>query len=263
MDFKLKGKVALVTGGGRGIGRACARILAQEGAAVSINYVRDQASADEVARAIQAAGGSADSVQGDVGNFDDAKCVVEQTIQRFGRIDILVNNAGIVSRKSILEIPLDEWDRVVRTNLYGCFHCSQLVGQHMVRRGEGGRIINISSIHGHVAKADMGAYCSTKGAINMFTRQLAVELAPHRITVNAIASGAIATDINLPLYRSSRPEDRPLQQAVLRRIPAGKIGQPEDIGTMAAFLASEQAPYITGAIVYVDGGYVAEGTARL
>lgn len=108
----------------------------------------------------------------------------------------------------------------------------------------------------------MGAYCATKGAIDMFTRQLAVELAPHGVTVNAIAPGPVDTDIN-PLYRSTLPEDRPIQQGILRRIPAGRIGRPEDIGSMAAYLASEQAAYVTGTIVYVDGGYVAEGTPRV
>lgn len=263
MDYGLRDKVALVTGGGRGIGRGCANVLAREGAQVAVNFVGDRAAAEKTVEAIRAAGGMAEAFQGDVGDEDAATDMVEAVFRRFGSIDVLVNNAGIVSRKSILNVPRDEWDRVIRTNLYGCFHCSRLVARRMIERGAGGRIINISSIHGHVAKADMGAYCSTKGAIDMFTKQLAVELALHEITVNAIGSGAIATDINLPLYRSTDPADRPLQQAVLRRIPLGRIGDPEDIGTAAAFLASAQAKYITGAVLYVDGGYVAEGTARI
>ena len=184
------------------------------------------------------------------------------TLERFGRIDILVNNAGIVSRKPILEIPLEEWDRVVHTNFYGCFHCSRLVGQRMVARGGGGKIISISSIHGRVAKAGMGPYCATKAAIDMFSKQLAVELAPHRINVNVVASGTITTDINIPLYKSTCPEDIALRNAVLKRVPWGIIGEPEDIGRAVAFLASDAARYITGAVLYVDGGYVADGTPR-
>jgi NAD(P)-dependent dehydrogenase (short-subunit alcohol dehydrogenase family) len=195
--------------------------------------------------------------------LEDAERIVAETVAGFGRLDILVNNAGIVSRKPILEVPIDEWDLVVRTNFYGCFHCSRFAGQHMVGRGGGGKIVNISSIHGRVAKAGMGPYCSTKAAIDMFSMQLAVELAPDNIQVNVVASGTIATDINLPLYKSTRPEDRALQEAVLKRIPQRRIGDPVDIGRAVAFLASEAANYITGAVLYVDGGYVAEGTPRI
>ena len=181
----------------------------------------------------------------------------------FGRIDIVVNNAGIVSRTGILDVPLEEWNRVVRTNFYGCFHCARFAGRHMVARGGGGKIVNISSIHGRVAKAGMGPYCATKAAIDMLTKQLAAELAPHGIQVNAVASGTIKTDINLPLYQSTAPEDRPLQEAVLSRIPQRRIGDPSDIGAAVAFLASGAANYITGAVLYVDGGYVADGTPRI
>ena len=126
-----------------------------------------------------------------------------------------------------------------------------------------GRIINISSIHGRVAKAGMGSYCTSKAAIDMFTKQLAVELAPHGVTVNAVAPGTISTEINIPLYKSTKPEDVALQQATLKRVPAGRIGEPEDIGRAVAFIASGMTPYVTGAILYVDGGYVAEGTPRI
>jgi len=263
MDLQLEGKVAVVTGGARGIGRGIAETLAKEGAHVAVNYVTHAEAADEAVRRIQAAGGRAFPVQGDVGRYTDVERMVQAVLKEFGRIDILVNNAGTVSRKKILDISLEEWDRVVHTNLYGCFHCSQLVGRHMVERGGGGKIISISSIHSHVAKASMGSYCATKAAINMFTKQLAVELAPHRINVNAVASGTIITEINLPLYQSTKPEDVEKRQAVLRRVPWGEIGQPEDIGRTVAFLASDAARYITGAVIDVDGGYHAEGTPRL
>lgn len=263
MDLQLKGKVALVTGAARGIGRGIALTLAQEGARVAINYVNHADAAEEVVRTIRDAGGEAVSIQADVGRFEDAESLVKATVDHFSRIDILVNNAGIVSRKPILEVPLEEWDRVVHTNFYGCFYCSRLVGQHMVGRGGGGKIISISSIHGRVAKAGMGPYCATKAAIDMLSKQLAVELAPHRINVNVVASGTITTDINIPLYKSNRPEDVAMRQAVLRRVPWGVIGDPEDIGRAVAFLASDAARYITGAVLYVDGGYAADGTPRV
>jgi 3-oxoacyl-[acyl-carrier protein] reductase len=262
MDLQVKGKVALVTGAARGIGRGIALTLAQEGTRVCVNYVNRVDAAEEVVRAIRDADGEAVSIQADVGRFEDAERLVKATVDHFGRIDILVNNAGIVSRKPILEIPLEEWDRVVHTNFYGCFYCSRLVGQHMVARGGGGKIISISSIHGRVAKAGMGPYCATKAAIEMFSKQLAVELGPHRINVNVVASGTITTEINIPLYKSSRPEDVALREAVLKRVPWGIIGDPEDIGRAVAFLASDAARYITGAVLYVDGGYVADGTPR-
>jgi len=262
MDLQLKGKIALVTGAARGIGRGIALSLAQEGARVCVNYVNRADAAEEVVTCIREGGGEAFAIQADVGRYDEVERLVRSSLEHFGRIDILVNNAGIVSRKPILEIPLEEWDRVVHTNFYGCFYCSRLVSQHMVARGNGGKIISISSIHGRVAKAGMGPYCATKAAIDVFSKQLAVELAPHRINVNVVASGTITTDINIPLYKSSRPEDVALREAVLKRVPWGVIGEPEDIGRAVAFLASDAARYITGAVLYVDGGYVADGTPR-
>ena len=263
MDLHLNGKAALVTGAARGIGRGIAITLAHEGVRVAVNYINRADAAEEVVKLIQDGGGEAFAIQADVGRYAEAERLVATVLERFGRIDILVNNAGIVSRKPILEVPLEEWDRVVHTNFYGCFHCSRLVGQHMVARGGGGKIISISSIHGRVAKASLGPYCATKAAIDMFSKQLAVELAPHRINVNVVASGTIITEINLPLYQSTKPEDIEKRTAVLHRVPWREIGQPEDIGRAVAFLASDAAHYITGAVLYVDGGYTADGTPRL
>ena len=263
MDLQLNGKVALVTGAARGIGRGIALTLAEEGARVAVNYVNRADAAEAVVKLIREKGGEAFAVQADVGRYPEAERLVAASLEQFGRIDILVNNAGIVSRKPILEVPLEEWDRVVHTNFYGCFHCSRLVGRHMIERGGGGKIISISSIHGRVAKASLGPYCATKAAIDMFSKQLAVELAPHRINVNVVASGTIITEINLPLYQSTKPEDIEKRTAVLHRVPWREIGQPEDIGRAVAFLASDAARYITGAVLYVDGGYTADGTPRL
>lgn len=263
MDLQLQGKVALVTGGARGIGRGIALTLAAEGARVAVNYVNNSDAAEHVIREIRKQGGEADAIGADVGVYEQAQRLVAATLERFGRIDVLVNNAGIVSRQSILDVSLEDWDRVIHTNFYGCFHCSRLVGRHMVARGGGGKIVNISSIHGRVAKANMGPYCSTKAAIDMFSKQLAIELAPYRINVNAVASGTISTDINIPLYKSTEPADIALREAVLARIPWGVIGEPEDIGRAVAFLASDAARYVTGTVLYVDGGYTAEGTPRV
>ncbi len=263
MDLGLEGKVAIVTGGARGIGRGIALTLAQEGARVIVNCLSRADAAEEVVRLIRKDGGEAQAVQADVGVYADAERLVQEALNRFGQIDILVNNAGVVTRHPILDVPLPEWDRVVRTNLYGCFHCSRLAGRHMVERGGGGRIVNISSIHGRVAKAGMGPYCATKAAIDMFSKQLSVELAPHRINVNVVAAGTISTEMNIPLYKSTKPEDVEKRTAVLHRVPWREIGQPEDIGRAVAYLASDAANYITGAVLYVDGGYTAEGTPRL
>ena len=263
MDLQLQGKVAIVTGGGRGIGRGIVLTLAKEGVRVVVNYNNDSDAAESVVEAIRIEGGRAQAIQADVGVYDEAERLVDTTLRAFGQIDILVNNAGIVARKSILEISLDDWDRVLRTNFYGCFHCSRLVGQHMVARGGGGKIISISSIHAMLAKANMGPYCASKAAIEMFSKQLAVELAPHKINVNVVASGTITTDINIQLYKSTKPEDIALRHAVLGRVPWGEIGDPEDIGNAVTFLASDAARYITGTVLYVDGGYTAEGTPRV
>jgi glucose 1-dehydrogenase len=264
MDLHLAGKVAIVTGSGRGIGRGIALRLAQEGAAVVVNDITESDNARETVRLIEAAGGRATVIAADVGRMDQVEALAAGAVSAFGGIDVLVNNAGIVSRKPILDVPIEEWDAVMRTNFQGTFHCSRVVAKRMLERGGGGRIVNISSIHGRLAKAGMGPYCASKAAIDMFTKQLAVELAPHGIGVNAVACGTISTEINIPLYKSTAPADVALREAVLKRVPLGRIGEPEDIGAAVAFLASaEAARYVTGTILYVDGGYTAEGTPRI
>jgi NAD(P)-dependent dehydrogenase (short-subunit alcohol dehydrogenase family) len=258
VDLKLKGKVAVVTGGGRGIGRAIVETLAAEGATVAIVDRDNVDRAEELAAKL----GNAAAFRADVSVAEDVRTMVAAVTERFGQVDVLVNNAGTLSRRPILEDAFDDWDRVLKTNLYGCYNCARSVAPGMVARGFG-RIINLSSIPGRVAKAGMGSYCTSKAAIDMFTKQLAVELAPHGVTVNAVAPGTISTEINIPLYKSTAPADVALQQATLKRVPVGRIGEAEDIGRAIAFIASEATPYITGAILYVDGGYVAEGTPRL
>jgi glucose 1-dehydrogenase len=263
MDLNLNGKVAVVTGAARGIGRAIAETLAREGARVAAIDRDPSGKLEETVCDIEAVGGEVVAIFADVGREAAVQGMVQQVLARFGRIDILVNNAGIAVRKPLVENTLEEWDDVLRTNLTGCFLCSRLVARHLIECKAPGRIVNISSLLGRVAKANMGAYCASKGAIDMLTRQFAVELAPHGIMVNAVAPGTISTEINLPLYRSIAPADVAVRTAMLQRVPLGRVGEPADVARMVAFLCSEGTGYITGAIHYVDGGYTADSTPRV
>jgi NAD(P)-dependent dehydrogenase (short-subunit alcohol dehydrogenase family) len=263
LSLSLAGKVALVTGGATGIGCATAIALARAGAAVAIDHLETPDAAAEVVALIREEGGRAAAFSADVGDPEAVERLVGEVEKALGPVDILVNNAGIPSRKPLLEVPLEEFDRVVRTNFYGTFHCARAVASRLVGRGSPGKIVNISSIHGRVAKAGMGPYCATKAAIDMLTMQLAVELAPYGIDVVAVAPGTIGTDINVPLYKSDRPEDVALRAALMKRVPKGRLGRPEDIANTVVFLVSDLVGYITGTVVYVDGGYTAEGTPRV
>ena len=263
MDLGLQGKTAIVTGGARGIGKAIAARLAAEGARVAIVDLAPKEAVAATAGELSADGAQVLPFHCDVSDYAAVGAMVADVGEAFGDIDILVNNAGIVIRKPILDVTPQEWDRVLDTNLGGCFNCSQHVGRAMVEAGHGGRIVNISSIHGRLARASLSSYPTSKAAIDMVTKQLAVELAPSGIAVNAVACGAIATEINYPLYVSVEPSHLALQDATRRRIPAGAFGVPEDVGGAVAFLSSELAArYINGVILYVDGGYVADGTVR-
>jgi len=262
MELGLTNMVALVTGAGRGIGAAIALKLAEEGAKLVLAEKQNLEGAKELAATIERQSGEATVIQADVGEPDSVRQLFAAAVSRFGTIDVLVNNAGIVTRQNIVETSLEDWDRVIRTNLSGCYHCVREAVPLMQAVGRG-KIINISSIHGRIAKAGVGSYGTTKAAIDMLTKQLAVELAPHGINVNAVAPGTIATEINVPLYKSTRPEDIALQDAVLRRVPVTRFGATDDIANAVAFLASSAADYINGVILYVDGGYTADGTPRL
>lgn len=248
-------KVALVTGASRGIGRGIALILAQAGADVAVNYVSSEAEAEKVVVQIKNLGKKAISIRADVSKKEEVDFMVEEVIRQFGKIDILVNNAGIISFKPFLEMEEAEWQRVIDVNLKGQFLVAQVVARQMVKKGTGGRIINISSIaSGQVGTGfpNLVHYCSSKGGVVAMTEAMALELGPHRINVNAIAPGAIETDMIKDML-----VDEKSRQGFLARIPKGRIGKPEDIGAMAVFLASDESDYCTGATFYVDGGWLA------
>ena len=247
-SLSLEGKVALVTGASRGIGRAIALELARRGAAVIVNYHNSQDAAEQVVRLIEETDGRAKAVQCDVADYAQAVELVKATIDLFGSIDILVNNAGITRDNLIMMMSEGDWDTVLSTNLKSTFNCSRAAVRHMMRK-RSGRIINITSVSGQMGNAGQTNYSASKAGQIGFTKALAREVAPRNITVNAIAAWYIETDI-----WANVPEE--LRQASLNIIPLGRKGQPEEIAYSVAFLASDQAAYITGQVLGIDGGMV-------
>ena len=243
----LEGKVALVTGASRGIGRAIAEELAAQGASVVVNYLSSPESAEEVVQEIVAQGGTAVAIQADVSDFASAQDLVKATINTYGQIDILVNNAGTTQDTLLMMMKEDQWDRVIDTNLKSVFNCCKAASRPMVRRKQGGRMINISSVSGIVGQAGQANYAASKAGIIGFTKSLAKELGSRNITVNAVAPGFVLTDLTADL-----PED--LVQKSLEYIPLGRWGELNEIANVVAFIASDQASYITGQVIAVDGG---------
>lgn len=247
--MRLEGKVAAVTGAGTGIGHGIAVAMAREGADIALHYHGNATGAETARREIEAQGRTCLVHQADLGRSDQARGFISAVLQRFGRIDVLVNNSGVTWPEPFLELKEETWDQTFAINLKAMFVCSQEAAREMVRRGEGGRIINLSSVHGFAAMPFHAHYEATKGGIDQFTKGVAIELAPHGITVNAIAPGAIEVE------RYLRPDyDR---AAMGRRIPLGRVGLPADIAGAAVFLASDEASYVTGAVLLVDGGLIA------
>jgi 3-oxoacyl-[acyl-carrier protein] reductase len=241
------GRVALVTGGSRGIGRAIALRLAQDGSAVAVNYRGSAASAREIVRQIEAAGGQAIAVQGDVAESGAAAKLVADTVAHFGRLDILVNNAGITRDNLTLRMSEADWDAVLTTNLKGAFLCAKAALRPLLKARDSGRIIAISSVVGITGNAGQANYAAAKAGLIGLTKSLAREVASRGITVNAVAPGFITTDMTATL-----PAD--LQEAALKTVPLGHFGTPEDVAAAVAFFASPAARYITGQVLAVDGG---------
>ena len=249
MSSNLQNKVAVVTGAATGIGRAIATRFVRDGAKVVIDYVGSSGEADELAKALETVGGDAVAVAADVSDPDQVDMLVEHTVKTFGRLDVWVNNAGIEKEFPFLDTPLDYWHEVIAVNLTGPFLCSQRAAKQMVAQGGGGRIVNISSVHEDIPMLTNGPYCAAKGGLRMLMRTIAVELAPHGITVNNVAPGAIETPIN-----KQSMQDPAKMKTLLAEIPLGRMGRPEEVAQLCAFLASDEAAYVTGSTYAIDGG---------
>ncbi len=244
--LSLENKVAVVTGASRGIGRAIALELAKRGAAVVVNYNHAADKAQEVVAAIRETGGQAEAFQANVAEFAQAKALIDFAVKTFGGIHILVNNAGITRDNLIMLMKEDDWDAVIATNLKGTFNCSKAAVRPMMRK-RWGRIINISSVAGTIGNPGQTNYSASKAGQIGFTKALAREVASRNITVNAIAVGYIETDI----WEGVPDEAR---EQILQMIPLGRKGEPEEVAYAVAFLASDQAAYITGQVLGVNGG---------
>jgi 3-oxoacyl-[acyl-carrier protein] reductase len=246
--FDLSDKVALVTGGSRGIGRAVSLALAGQGARVAVNYVSNAEAADEAVAQIEGAGGKAVAVQGDVAQPDDAKRLIDDTVAAFDAVHILVNNAGLTQDDLILRMSENAWDRVMEVDLRGAFLCTKAALRPMVRQ-RWGRIINIASVAGLVGNAGQANYAAAKAGLIGFTKAVAKEVASRNITANAVAPGLVRTEMTSDLTEGQ-------EQAVLGLVPLGRPAEPEEIAPAVVFYASEEARYITGTVLAIDGGLV-------
>jgi glucose 1-dehydrogenase len=253
--MRLQDKVALVTGASSGIGRAIAERFAAEGAHVAVNFRAGRGHEDEVAGMVASFPVPGMGAPGDVGSRADVERMVGDVVRKFGRLDIVVVNAGIEIKKPFLDVTDDDWDKVLSINLYGAFLCSQIGARQMVKQGDGGKIVFISSVHEDIPFPQYTAYCASKGGMRMLMRNIAMELAEHHINCNNIAPGAIATPINQKVL-----DDPQEKQNAISEIPWGRFGRPEEVAAVALFLASDEAEYVTGSTYYVDGGLTQQVT---
>ncbi len=244
---KLLGKVAIITGASRGIGRAIAIELGKDGASFVINYSKDEEGAKETLEALRELGGVAYAVKRDVSSFEGAEEIINKTLEHFGKVDIVVNNAARSTLGLFMDATREDIEGLISTNLLGAMYLTKLAIPHML--GKGGAVLNISSMWGEVGASCEVLYSTSKGGLNLFTKALAKEMAPSNVRVNAIAPGVIDTKMNSFLSQEEREE-------LENEIPVGRFGLPEEIGKTAVFLCSDDSSYITGQILRVDGGYI-------
>jgi len=253
----LQGKVAVVTGGNTGIGKAIAFALAKSGAKIVIDYVVDPAAAEALERALAALGAGTLAIDADVSRIDQLQALCNAAVAKFGRIDILVNNAGIETRTALLDTTEEQYERVLAVNLKSAFFGSQIAAKQMIAQGGGGVIINITSVHEDWPMPGNTPYCLSKGGMRMLTRTAGLELAPHGIRVVGVGPGAVATPINRVTTGDPAQFDK-LKAA----IPLGRLAQPEEIASVVAFLAGDGAGYLTATTVFADGG-IMQGSVGL
>src|SRR5437588_1563911 len=246
---QLDQKVAIITGADSGIGRGIAIELAKEGATVVVNYAHAKDKAEEVRQIIEQNKGQALVIQADVGQYQQAMGLIQQAAEHFNRLDIMVNNAGMEIHSAFVDVTEEQFDRVVSIDLKGAFFCAQAAAREMIRRKTPGRIVNISSVHEDIAMPRNAPYCCAKGGLRMLTRTICLELAPYNITVNNIGPGAIDTPIDADVKA-----DPQKLKALLDEIPLHRMGQPEEVGKLAVYLASDAASYVTGSTYIIDGG---------
>jgi len=251
--MKLSSKSAVVTGGASGIGKAIAMAFAREGADVAILDI-NLPQARQAAESIRALGRRAVAIECDVGYADPVKRAFAEAVQFLGGLDIMVNNTGVIRFSKVVDMPEEDWDFILRTNLKSVFLCSQAAARQMIKQGRGGRILSISSIHAVLSEPNCGHYTATKGGIEAFSRTLATELAPHKITVNFIRPGATSTELTTPMYTES------VKRSLFQRVPMKEIAEASWIAAGAVFIASEESRYMTGQSLTLDGGYVMDGS---
>jgi glucose 1-dehydrogenase len=246
---RLEGKIAAITGGDQGIGRAIVERFAQEGAEVALCYRSNKDGAEEVVAAVQKLGRKGVAIQCDVGKVAEGQKFVADAVAQLGRVDILVNNAGLERNADFWDVTEQDYDLVLDVNLKGPFFVTQAFVKHRMQAKSGGKVVNISSVHEELPFPHFTSYCASKGGMKMMTRNLSIELAPLGITINSIAPGAIETPINKKLLN-----DPTKLKAVLENIPLRRLGKPEDVASVAVFLASGESDYVTGTTYFVDGG---------
>jgi glucose 1-dehydrogenase len=245
----LHGKVAIVTGGNTGIGKAIVLALAREGANIVIDYIANPEATEDLEKQVAALGDVAIGVEADVSKVNDLQTLVDAAVKQFGRLDIMVNNAGVETRTSVLDTTEEQYTKVLDINLKSAFFGTQVAAKQMIAQGGGGRIINITSVHEDWPMPGNTPYCLSKGGVRMLTRTAGVELGPHNITVVGVGPGAVATPIN-----KSTMSDPAKMKTLDAAIPLGRMAEPEEIGSVVAFLASDGAGYVTATTVFADGG---------